>query len=31
MDSASWLAFVQAGHKQDQMAYALSGTLGLNL
>ena len=32
MDNASWLAFVQQGHKQDALAYrpAPSGTLGVS-
>jgi peptide/nickel transport system substrate-binding protein len=29
MDSASWLAFVQQGHKHDQIAFRVSGSLGL--
>ena len=29
LDSSSWLAFVQVGHKQDQIAFRVSGSLGL--
>jgi ABC-type transport system substrate-binding protein len=30
MDSASWLAFVQIGHKHDQLCQKQNGTLGLS-
>ena len=30
MDTASWSAFVQSGHKQDALAYKSSGSIGFS-